>query len=244
MHLFEFFYPPVPAKESRTGFEGMGGAGYTAYIVERIGFSAHPPLIQFLENLFRYTEYHHGIKTGALLKGSSRPPHIDEVWKTIAGAAWGFAENIPAIRPSPAPPEKTKGIFRSDTVLNRLREESNAVRDMLLTNASNDVTTSEPLVIARKSEMSHTRQAKQSADAFFKELDTVEKETIRLIIAGKTGELANFARKNGTMPELLIDTINGKFLEISGDLLIDSMDEIPIIQGEYIESYERYTKTD
>jgi hypothetical protein len=46
-------------------------------------------------------------------------------------------------------------------------------------------------------------------------------------------ELENLARKNNTMPELLIDRINSAFLEETGDLLIEIVDEKPIIQSEY-----------
>jgi hypothetical protein len=57
---------------------------------------------------------------------------------------------------------------------------------------------------------------------------------LRLITGEKGPEaLKNLAQQHHTMPELLIDGINARFLEVFGDLLIDTMDGSPSIQSEY-----------
>jgi hypothetical protein len=76
---------------------------------------------------------------------------------------------------------------------------------------------------------------KAAMKGFLKGLDKTGRETLRIIAGeGKTG-LEDFARKNGTMPELLTDRINAAFLEQFADLLIDTVDEKPAIQSEYSE---------
>jgi hypothetical protein len=268
MRLFDFFFPPALTQESHTGFEGMGGAGHTLYTVECISFSAHPPLIQFLENLFRYTEYCYGIKTQRLLKGSSPVPQIDEIWKNVADSAFGFEEKVPAKKPPSR--GKNEGLYRSNKTIDRLRRESDTVRELLLSGPSvSQISPISPIysdseeqiidehdtgknkneqfvAVHREPAAIHRArdgEKERSLSLFFEQLDNIEKKTLTLIMAKKHRELASFARKNNTMLEFLIDTINGKFLEKTGDLLIDSMDEVPIIQGEYIESLKGFLNT-
>jgi hypothetical protein len=70
---------------------------------------------------------------------------------------------------------------------------------------------------------------------FLKGLDKTGLETLRIIAGAGGSGLEDFARKSGTMPELLIDRINAAFLEQFDDLLIDTVDEKPAIQSEYRE---------
>jgi hypothetical protein len=53
-------------------------------------------------------------------------------------------------------------------------------------------------------------------------------------------EIEKIAKENGAMPELLVDRINAAFMELSGDLLIGTVDEKPEIQGEYEAELKKY----
>jgi hypothetical protein len=74
----------------------------------------------------------------------------------------------------------------------------------------------------------------KAAEHFWNTLGPLEREALRIILReGAATELDGWARKNGTMTELVIDGINEKFLEVFGDLLVETVDEGPRIQVEY-----------
>jgi hypothetical protein len=75
----------------------------------------------------------------------------------------------------------------------------------------------------------------EETGGFWEGLEVLEREALRVILkedpAGR--ELDNWARTEGVMAELLIDGINEKFLELFGDLLVETVDEGTRIQPEY-----------
>jgi hypothetical protein len=54
LKLFEFFYPQSFVSEKRNAFPEMERSGISAYTVTGLRFSRHPPLIAFLESLYKY----------------------------------------------------------------------------------------------------------------------------------------------------------------------------------------------
>jgi hypothetical protein len=77
---------------------------------------------------------------------------------------------------------------------------------------------------------------------FLAGLGAAERETLAFIAAGEDRRLeaeaigaglGEIARRNLTMPELLIDGINETFQGTFGDLLVDSLDGVPVIHTEY-----------
>jgi hypothetical protein len=94
-----------------------------------------------------------------------------------------------------------------------------------------------------------TSPAKSSAAGpdiprFIGELDEAERGALRLISHGSAGTdtvktlplkaaLEELAEKSGTMPELLIDSVNEKFQDTFNDLLIDISEGGASIQEEY-----------
>jgi hypothetical protein len=267
LKLFEFFYPQAYDTEQREAFPAMERAGHSSYIIEGLRFTKHPPLSAFLEDLFRYTEYCFRLANGLAMKG--RAPPLGEVWKRAAGFAPGDAgaslfTNLPVpvfaldetgrARPggvSPAGGEAQtapplaggRQMKLLESRIEKLRADSDAVRDLLKVEAEQDSVIAVPPA-ARGALPDQAAPAKDARagpadkDAlrdFLNGLDQTGREALRIIAgAGETG-LGDLARKSGTMPELLIDRINADFLARFADLLIDTVDEQPAIQSEYTE---------
>jgi hypothetical protein len=79
---------------------------------------------------------------------------------------------------------------------------------------------------------------------FLGKLGVAESGALRLI-AGYSGpdlgdRLRKLALEYMTMPDLLFDTINETFREAFGDLLIDTLDGVPLIHAEYKENIQAY----
>ncbi|MDR1862913.1 MAG: TerB N-terminal domain-containing protein, partial [Treponema sp.] len=118
--LLEFFYPLPPREESITAFEGLAGLGHSAYTAQWLSFSSHKPFLSFLSSLASFLEYR--IKKEAGFDRPRNPPHLDPLWKYLSGLA---DTPIPAeLGLPPVELEKEK--------ITRLREESDAVRTLLL----------------------------------------------------------------------------------------------------------------
>jgi hypothetical protein len=256
LKLFEFFYPPKYDTEKREAFSGMERAGCSSYSIEGIRFTRHPPLLAFLENLFRYTEYCFKLKNGLELKG--RAPPLEETWKRMADKALGIADNalIPSAMRQPVPlaplnrtalpnppPVPLRQIRLLDSRLEKLRDDSDAVRDLLKIEEDEEVMKNPRPVSPEIPRLLPSGAAKKKAPVktFLKTLDRIEREALA-VIAGADNVLPGleaFARKHHTMPELLIDKINAAFLEQAGDLLVDTVDEEPHIQSEYTKEVQK-----
>jgi hypothetical protein len=255
LRLFSFFYPPAAAVRRFTAFAGMAAAGLSAYTAEWVHFSGHPPLLRFLGDLFRYTEYWFDVKKGRDKK-SAAPP-LDQVWRAMVDPALTGADQFPVPRSGgssagpgqyaaeavPARAEPAAGRrFRPEPVqlrlefLDRLRAESDEVREML--------TTEEPQSGAEDRAVSMPAAEQSGGDEctgdFWGELAETEREVLRVLLrGGGAAELEGWARERGLMAELLIDGINEKFLDHFGDLLVETVDEGPRIQAEYTDEVKR-----
>ncbi|MDR2160092.1 MAG: hypothetical protein LBP23_08515 [Treponema sp.] len=151
LRLFEFFYPPRIYSERRRAFEGMPLTGDSFYTDGGARFTLHRPLGAFLDDLFRYTEYRFRIRTG--YERPRQAPPLEGVWRDIAGAVLEGHDGQ-----NPAAPVRYAGTAFRETPpdqvsaasggagfsfppalprpgspsLDRLREESDQVRELLL----------------------------------------------------------------------------------------------------------------
>jgi hypothetical protein len=255
LRLFEFFYPQVYHREKREAFPDMERSGRSSYIVEGIRFSKHLPLIDFLASLFRYIEYCFRLKHGFDIKGKNPP--FGKTWKMIVDSALGMedmalipvpalspehvcsAANVPAASAPPALMPRTAVTLR-DSRLAKLRADSDAVRDLLMIEDE-----SGQWEISRQyapNKKTPPKTGKAGMKDFIKGLSAAERETLKIIAGMENTALADFARKHHVMPEPLIDGINAVFLEQYGDILIDTVDEQPFIQSEYIDELRKNWK--
>jgi hypothetical protein len=137
--------------------------------------------------------------------------------------------------------------------IDRLREESDRVRELLLRgeDAAGPGETAEapeprPPAGGRLPGSSETLQNGPvrgeggGVTAFLEGLDGIGAAVLGLIAGGEPKEaLDALARRHGTMTEPLIDGINERFLQAFGDLLVETMDEAPRIVAEYKEIVEK-----
>jgi hypothetical protein len=236
LRFFEFFYPSWAAPVLIRAFDGLGGTGYSAYTAEWIRFYGHKPLEDFLEALVRYILYRLRLESGFDRPG--REPPLDPLWKYLAGLELGFPGNK---RPPELGPER---INLETARVETLRSESDAVRDLLHIDTPEDPGfpgAAPPPLKFSLPERSRTGE-KPSLGVFLEKLGKPEREALELILRGEAGQipgkdpsaaLEDLARKNHTMPELLLDNMNETFLGIFKDLLIESREGIPGISAEY-----------
>jgi hypothetical protein len=214
IRFFEFFYPPLVHEEERKAFPGLPGAGESCYTASWIRFSGHRPLLEFLEALALHVEFRRK------LRPLSRRP-LDEPWKSIADSAMGLGEGPPPSRQTR--PEKGS--------LEKLREESARVRELLLITGGGEAGREGPPIAAPET---GKRAAPPSIEAFLSSLDEGRAGVLALIAAGAPlRDLEALARKNMSMPELIIDDINAGFQELFQDLLIETAGTGCRIQAEY-----------
>ncbi|GHV94769.1 hypothetical protein AGMMS50293_10890 [Spirochaetia bacterium] len=266
--LFEFFYPQVYDTEKREAFDNMERAGRSSYSIEGLRFSKHAPLTSFLEDIFLYTEYNFKLKNGLDLKGKTPPlgetwkriadtalgledivpspprPLAQRVWIAAAVAPLDRTESRTSLPPQSSAPPQIKLL---DYRLEKIRGDSDAVRDLLKIEDDSQNTQANRAPPQPGTSVRNNGR-KPTISSFLKKLSKTEREVLKLIAdAGeKAGAAANIqaalealARKNNTMPALLIDKINAVFLELLGDLLIDTVDERPLIQREYAEELKK-----
>jgi hypothetical protein len=235
INFFEFFYPPSSRRENIEAFKGLGGAGLSSYTAEWISFSGHKTLAEFLETLKNHVEYKLGIKAGI-----NRKP-LGEPWRSIVDESPSCLgpREIPVSRQS-VKPER----------IEELRKESDEVRDLLAqtpTHLRTQLRTSPgtPPVRPRESGTALPHPSLPgprktfSFSSFFSALSETEKKALAIIRRKKKADFETFARQNGAMPDLVIDGINARFGEFSGDLLVNTMDEGPEIEAEYREELDR-----
>jgi hypothetical protein len=246
LRFFTFFYPPVSHREKRDAFDGLGGAGSSSYTAEWIAFSRHRPLLEFLETLKNHLEFRLGIKAGI-----NRKP-LAEPWKSIAEGALGGV-----LQPREVPIARQR--VRPER-LEKLRRESEEIRELLappVTGPPRGEGASAEIpaftVIPQFTETSGTGQKTPSArpsppeqkearpdlGRFFSALSETERTALSILRGGNMADFRAFARRNGIMPDLLIDGINARFGDLYGDLLVNVMDEGPEIQAEYREELDR-----
>jgi hypothetical protein len=232
MNFFEFFYPPSPRRENIEAFRGLGGAGLSSYTAEWVSFSGHKPLAEFLETLKNHVEYKLNIKAGINRKPLSEP------WRSIVD------EPPSRLRPREVPISRQSA---RPGRIEELRKESDEVRDLLaqLPAPLNTPLNAPPVQPPRGSGAAPARPSPPaprktfSFSSFFSALSETEKKALAVIRRKKKADFEAFARQNGAMPDLVIDGINARFGEFSGDLLVNTMDEGPEIQAEYREELDR-----
>ncbi|MDR0602059.1 MAG: hypothetical protein LBG42_06715 [Treponema sp.] len=224
LRLFEFFYPPASRRETRDAFGGLGGAGSSSYTAEWISFSRHRPLLEFLETLKNHLEFHLNIRAGV-----NRKP-LAEPWKSIIA---GALDHVPPVREisisrQTVQPER----------LERLRRESDKVRELLAPPppAGTAPPAAEPPPLLPPA---GPRRRPSSLPDFLSTLSETERAALSILRGANRADFGAFARRNGVMPDLVIDGINARFEDLFGDLLINVMDEGPEIQAEYREELDR-----
>jgi hypothetical protein len=250
MKLFEFFYPPAACRERRRAFEGLSLMGDSFYTDGGARFTLHKPLTAFLDGLFRYTEYRFKLRTG--YEKPRQVPPLETVWRDIAdavldgrGGQAGQVHGASAVPPG-AP------LQLSFSFVDRLREESDQVRDLLHSESADEApapqTQRNPAALERPREKTalpapgggtapaNSVAHANSMAAFVAGLDPVAAAALRLIASGEGREaLDALAREHGAMTELIIDGVNEQFLDAFGDLLVETTDDAPRIAGEYAE---------
>jgi hypothetical protein len=238
--LFEFFYPSRLVSGEFNAFTGLGDLGYSAYTAEWIQFHAHPALRVFLREVMDYIAF----RLQAVLPGKRKEPPLEAEWKKIICEALGFPENL-------RPP-----IILEAEKVKRLRHESDKVRDLLagdMDEAAGEARKGAPetgAVFPRRDPPAlpppESPASGEGMASFLRGLNPAETEALR-IIAGDGGPetrtaLEELARKNHTMPELLLDGLNGAFQERFGDLLIDTQAPEPALQAEYAETLRNFLR--
>jgi hypothetical protein len=222
--LFEFFFPVQTYSESRRAFAGMEAAGYSSYTAEWARFLGSKPLLKFTASIFRYVEYRLKIKTG--FEKPRQAPPLEEYWRLIADAALNDAALPMHIGPGSAK-------LRHESI-ERLRSESDEVKQLLL------IEEKEVQSEKTKPELKKTEKNQPGINAFIEGLNETERKALLCIAVAEDSavlktELEAIAAAGLSMPELLIDGINEKFMDAYGDLLIENTEEGPRIAEEYRE---------
>ncbi|MDR1655213.1 MAG: hypothetical protein LBR96_04375 [Treponema sp.] len=229
--LFEFFFPVRTYRESRRAFAGMEAAGYSSYTAEWARFLAFKPLLKFISSIFRYVEYRLKIKTG--FEKPRQTPPLEEYWRLIADAALNDAA-----LPVQTGPGSVK--LRHESI-ERLRSESDEVKQLLLIEDNSAAgRTAKPNHAPPPPGLKKTEKNKSGMNAFIGGLNETERKALLRIAAAEDPsslktELEQTAAAGLSMPELLIDSINEKFMDAFGDLLIENRKEGPCIAEEYRE---------
>jgi hypothetical protein len=161
------------------------------------------------------------------LRPLNRRP-LNEPWKSIADSAMGLGEGPPVSRQTR--PEKGS--------LEKLRRESAQVRELLLIAGGTEPEEEGPAIAAPET---LKKTAPVSIEDFLSSLDETGAGALALIAAGSpVRDLEALARKNMSMPELIIDGINAGFQELFQDLLIETTDKGCRIQAEYEAAVKKF----
>ncbi|MDR0313168.1 MAG: TerB N-terminal domain-containing protein [Treponema sp.] len=243
--LLEFFCPLPPLKETFTAFVSISDLGYSAYTAEWLSYSRHKPFAKFLDSLAAYLEYRI-IKTVDPDNRNSAP-FFDPVWKYLCG----FDEAPPPELEDLVMPKTANNIIDDSWLhleedkINRLREESDAVMEMLkiinldykFEDEDHFEATTQPMASPTIPDLARQTIADKTHPdlaQFIAGLDLLSRSCLELLSQDKGQELETFARENNTMAELMIDSINEQFLSEYGDLLIENdLDQEPQIGEEY-----------
>ncbi|AEF82680.1 tellurite resistance TerB C-terminal domain-containing protein [Leadbettera azotonutricia] len=227
--LLEFFYPLPARKESFRAFEKIDGMGKNVYTAEWISFSHHKPLKAFLGALSVWIE--HRLRKEKDFGPSENTPMLDPLWGYLSG-----------LGQEPKAEDSIVRIELESEKIKRLREESNAVMELLKVEnpldyseyrMENFETLSSAILLGDETEAGVKNNF--SMPAFIETLGEADKACLELISAGASQkDIEELALGWGTMAEVIIDGINEHFIEEKGDLLIENtLDEKPLIQAEY-----------
>ncbi|GHV58107.1 hypothetical protein AGMMS49579_25010 [Spirochaetia bacterium] len=231
IRFFEFFYPPIPVTMSFTAFEGLEGIGESSYTAEWVSFSSHRPLLNFLDTLLRYIAYRTRAETD--FDKRRQVPPLSGVWKEITDAVLEQRElRVSHVRGGTALKKET---------LEKLRDDSEKVQKLLRIEYSGSDSAPPSILpappVAPSPALQITQTANRSGGAlaeFLTGLGPIEGEALRIIAdGGDLSALETLAQKGLTMPELIVDDINGQFNDLFSDILIEIVDEAPLIQAEY-----------
>lgn len=240
--LLEFFYPPRTEPVLFPAFKNLYGAGTSSYSVEWISFYNHRPLLDFLETLVFYIEYR--LKEGLGFKKEGKEPVLDAVWKDIIDRELGF-------EPGKTPGGGGAGArWLEPERVARLRGESDEVRELLRIDEEPSGTAAVPgcrELPPPGSDLPPVPKPERGpvlAD-FLAGLDTAPRELLRLLAGNgdgeaKTAALKELAKTALSMPDFLIDGINGQFQEAFEDILIEARDGENRITAEYEKDIREY----
>jgi hypothetical protein len=253
--LLALFYPSRAPPVLITGFESLPGLGYSSYTGEWMGFSRHRPLIAFLRDLVLYLACRTREETG-FRRGGSRPfrePPLEDRWKFILHRGLGL--------PGEAPPPPRREIILENRILDQLRRDSDAVRELLRldreTAEAPEKTAPSPgprlalpaPLLLPPPEMKTRRKSSGAAmagdplTAFLASRPSLELDFLALLSRGAgTEEIRELARKQSAMPELILEAINNSFHESFMDILIDTLDEGPVISAEYAAGVRQFLR--
>jgi hypothetical protein len=244
--IFNSFYPARTRPVLFEAFPRLRGLGQSSYSAEWIRLSDHPPLKALFRSVAAYVEYQ--LRRQTAFPGILRKAGIDPVWKEVIDAELGFPGEA-AVKP----------IRLEDHKLDQIRDESDAVRELLrmeedgLQNGAEPpeepvpvplpqrrLPPAEPESAAMPGEAVREGSASALA-AFLAELPAAEQEILACIVRGAAaGDLRELALKYGSMPELLADSLNAAFQETFGDLLVETLDEGPAVSAEYEAEVKRF----
>jgi hypothetical protein len=239
--IFSSFYPARTSPVLIKAFPLLGGLGQSFYSAEWIRFSDHPPLKALFRSVLAYVEYQ--LRRQTAFPGVLRKAGIDPGWKKVIDTELGFpGETV------------VKSIKLEDHKLDQLRDESDAVRELLRMEEDGFQDEAEPqeepvLLPPRRglpepAEIAAGSAGDDSASAltaFLAGLPAAEREILGCIARGAAAEkLRESALKHGSMPELLTDSLNAAFQETFGDLLVETLDEGPSVSAEYRAEVKRF----
>jgi hypothetical protein len=181
---------------------------------------------------------------------SGNEPRLDPLWKYLIHRELGFSGELRL------PPELgMQGIAVEAERIERLRTESDELRELLRASGDyedwddpdREVAAVEQAAVAPKPQPPPRSRPQfpppedaVSLAAFIEGLEGCQREALRYIAGGNTAALRDLAVKNRTMPCLILDRINERFMEKTGDLLIETLDEEPAIQAEYREETKKF----
>lgn len=243
--LLEFFYPPLAEPVLFQGFQKLYGAGSSSYSVEWIGFYHHRPLVDFFDALVTYIEYRLKARLGFEKKG--REPALETVWKDLVDGELGFEPGENRGRPLAG---NGADISLAPERVSRLRIESDEVREMLRIDdgappedEAAGIPEAPPVI--RAFPLPEPREEAPGMGDFLAGLDHAQGKALRILAGEEEGDrkkkaLQGLAKAAMTMPEFLIDGINGQFQGFFQDILIEIIDGESRISAEYADDIRGY----
>jgi hypothetical protein len=239
--IFETFAPPAGRRTQRQVFSGAhyDGPETKRTVRESHAYSQHPPLQEFLKGIVKHTENRLREATG--FKTRLRSFEISEAHRAIIDRLIPVAKLEPkrTVKGKPVAPEPSVAPVRIELDLGRvqaLQTESNEVRDMLMGGLEDDVVVRPPVIVTAVPEPVLVPVSVGSDwQALSSQLSDTQIEALRIVLEGQRVmfTLREIANRQGTMPELLLDTINEAALETLGDAILDASGDEPAVYDDY-----------